>query len=431
LESETQTLRAELQWLREHPVRLPPVAASQVSMTTPAAEDVDYYTFDELSSMMQSTAKKFAWTKGEFKVVPYGYLWANMVYLSSRTASSGRSYTMWVYSDDTHGEDAFIVDGKTSRVGLAIVGPRLRLFNCAQSGGKLEIDFQGDFSKTANRGGVLLRHAYWEVKNPRFRLLAGQTWDIVSPLVPGTIMYSVYWNAGNMGYRRAQFRAERYFALSSTTLFTLQGSLNQNIFNDFPTDATCRCEPGSWPLVEGRAAVTLGHRGKYGKPIEVGVSGHIGEIGFDLFDAGGAILVDDVRRRTWSINADFSVPITDRFGVKGEFFTGENLSTFLGGIGQGINLATTDTIRSTGGWFNLYYDWYGDLHTHVGYGLDDPFDGDITVGRIYNQFCFANLVYDVTDKFTMGLEVSSWRTLYATQRSGDSVRVEFMARYGF
>ena len=36
----------------------------------------------------------------------------------------------------------------------------------------------------------------------------GQTWGVVAPLVPGTIMYSVYWGAGNIGYRRAQIRNE-------------------------------------------------------------------------------------------------------------------------------------------------------------------------------------------------------------------------------
>ena len=36
LESETQALRTELQWLREHPVRLPQVEAAPVSMSAPA-----------------------------------------------------------------------------------------------------------------------------------------------------------------------------------------------------------------------------------------------------------------------------------------------------------------------------------------------------------------------------------------------------------
>ncbi len=429
LEAQTQALRAELQWLREHPVRLPgamttPASLSR-SVTVPTAEQADYISRTEFRAQM----KKLAWTKGDCRVVPYGILWGNMVGATARTTPG--SYTLYVPSAEDQGEGQFVVDGRTTRMGLDVAGPRLWLFNCARVGGRVEFDFQGNFSSTENRGGVLLRHAYAELKNDEFRLLLGQTWDVVSPLVPGTIMYSVCWDGGNIGYRRGQLRGERYLAFSDTFLLTLQGSLNQNIVSDFVTDPLVRSEAAGWPLIEGRTAVTLGPRGGYHKPITFGVSGHIGEQGFDVLDAGGQILVDDVRRRTWSLNVDVNTPITDRLGFKGEFFTGENLSTFLGGIGQGINTTTRRTIRSTGGWLETYYYLGPSLHTHVGYGLDDPFNTDITTGRTYNQFCFGNLIYDVTKKFQLGFEVSSWKTLYATKQPGKSLRFEFAAKYGF
>ena len=84
----------------------------------------------------------------------------------------------------------------------------------------MEFDFQGA-SAQENKGAVLLRHAYWEVKDEEFRLLAGQTWDIISPLYPTTTMYTVYWAAGNIGYRRAQFRGERYLACSDELLLVV------------------------------------------------------------------------------------------------------------------------------------------------------------------------------------------------------------------
>ena len=69
--------------------------------------------------------------------------------------------------------------------------------------------------------------------------MAGQTWDVISPLNPGMLMYSVGWEAGNIGYRRAQLRAERYVALSDSQLLTLQGSINQNSFPDVITGVSC------------------------------------------------------------------------------------------------------------------------------------------------------------------------------------------------
>ena len=83
---------------------------------------------------------------------------------------------------------------------------------------------------------------------------------------------------------------------------------------------------------------------------------------------------------------------------------------------QGIDAGTPalpgsrDPIRSTGGWFDVWYDWTPALHSHVGYSIDDPFDQDVTTGRIYNAFFFGNLIYDLTAKFLVGMEVSSWKT---------------------
>ncbi|MEN6557873.1 MAG: hypothetical protein ABFC54_06810, partial [Thermoguttaceae bacterium] len=112
---------------------------------------------------------------------------------------------------------------------------------------------------------------------------------------------------------------------------------------------------------------------------------------------------------------------------------GENLGTFLGGIGQGVDPIGLNPIRDAGGWFEVWYDWTPTLHSHVGYSVDDPNDHDIHyyAGKTYNQFYYGNMIFDVTKNFQVGLEVSSWRTLYRDQLPGDSVRTEFVAKYGF
>ena len=126
-----------------------------------------------------------------------------------------------------------------------------------------------------------------------------------------------------------------------------------------------------------------------------------------------------------------SRPDPDRFGFQGEFFTGENLGAYLGGIIQGINTTTGEPIRATGGWFELWYDWTDRVHSHVGYSIDDPINVDVTDGRTYNQFVFANISRNLTDKFLVGFEYTSWRTLYDVKRPGESDRFEFVAKYGF
>jgi len=340
-----------------------------------------------------------------------------------------------------------VIDMRRTRFGLNVAGPRIGAFGGAQSKGRVEVDFQGIFV-TENKPSVRLRHAYWEVGNEDFRLLVGQTWDVISPRYPGTLNFSIGWDGGNIGFRRTQFRAERYWYPSDRTKWILQTSLNENVTADFASNPGVRREAAGWPTLEGRAAIAWDNGLGAKKQSEIGISGHLGETGFDFLVAGpppsNLPPQDDARFRTWSFNIDARLPVTDRFGVQVEFFTGANLSTFLGGIGQGVCPCLRVPIRSVGGWADFWLDWTQRLHSHAGFGVDDPNDNDSLLGRTYNQFIFANLTYDVTPKLLTGFEVTSWKTLYhetrvgqipANQLSasapGESVVLQWMVKYAF
>ncbi len=400
-----------------------PSAAPDDSPGQAASEGDPYFTLDELKTEM----KKLAWTKGDFTITPYGILWANMAWETSRSFQG--DFVLYVLRPRVNDNESFNLDARSTRLGLDVLGPRISAWGDAQTGGRVEIDFQRNFD-TENRAGVLLRHAYIEVKNDEFRLLAGQTWDVISPLYPGVLFYTVGWDGGNIGYRRAQARGERYMALSDDLLVTAQGSLNVDILSD-TLAAPAFGDHAGWPVLEGRLAAMFGPRGPGSRPIEVGVSSHIGENILFFANAPAA----GTSRRTWSLNTDIRVPITARFGVQGELWMGENLATFFGGIGQGINLDPAthfNTIRSRGGWFDVWYDWSDRWHSHAGYSIDDPIDSDITSGRTYNAFIFANLTYDVTSKFLVGFEFTSWRTLWkGPAADAPDQNFDFVAKYGF
>ncbi|HEY4759676.1 MAG TPA: hypothetical protein VIH42_03770 [Thermoguttaceae bacterium] len=438
LEAETQALRGELQRVQQEVVRLPNVhpislpdqmvMASDTSVIETAAvgqaaPQAPYYTMDQIKAEM----KKLVWKKGDFTITPYGYLWGATTFETEH--SNNGDFTYYVFSAEDQGQPTWHVDAKSTRIGFDVLGPRIACLNCAQSGGKLEFDFQGA-SLSENKGTVLLRHAYWEVKDEEFRLLGGQTWDVISPLYPGTIMYTVYWAAGNIGYRRAQFRGERYLAFSDVFLLTAQGSINGDIISDTaPTGISASGDHSDWPVLEGRVALTLGPRGKEDHPIIFGISSHVGE---QWFTFTGVDPVRNLPAKTWSFNVDLKAPITDRLGFQGECYTGENLSAYQGGILQGYNFTLRKSIYDTGGWMEVWYYWTPQWHSHVGYTIDDPLNSDIPAGgRTYNHAYWGNLIYDVTKQFTCGLEASSWRTLYDGKTPGESVRIEFMARYGF
>lgn len=381
----------------------------------------------------------------QFRLVPYGALWGDVVYATERTNTG--PFTLFVFSAEQQGEEMFQLDVRRTRLGFDLVGDEVDVAGGAQSGGRVEIDFHGDFI-TENRASVLLRHAYWEFKNDEFKLLFGQSWDVISPLMPGMLNYAVGWNAGNIGFRRAQLQFDRYWQLENNAVIKVETAMNQDVVNEFPTEPGVRREAAGWPVLEARTALAWGDpQATYGRP-EIGFSGHIGETGFDFLLNGPPPLdlppQDDARFRTWSMNFDARLPLTDDIGVALEAFHGENLSTFLGGIGQGVCPCNRSTIRSTGGWLDVWFELTDKWHARCGFGIDDPRDDDFLVGRYYNQYIYANVLADVTPFLQTGVEVSVWKTLYKDDRAGqidpallgptapgEAVVIQWMARYGF
>ncbi|MGE0758929.1 MAG: hypothetical protein AB7O38_18055, partial [Pirellulaceae bacterium] len=65
--------------------------------------------------------------------------------------------------------------------------------------------------------------------------------------------------------------------------------------------------------------------------------------------------------------------------------------------------------------------WTETLHSHAGYGIDDPFDADVAASqRVRNQFFFGNIIYDVSKNLQLGFEVSQWQTAYSNPLLGDN-----------
>lgn len=387
----------------------------------------------KLKAKTDQGSSKLAWVKGEYNIVPYGTLWGSAIYASDRCIPG--PFILYVASASLEGEDDFVIDTRRSRLGFDVAGPRVPLFGYASSGGRVEVDFQAALGTAEglrvvapeNQTAVQIRHAYAEIKDEHFRLMAGQTWDLFSPLNPGMLTYAVGWGGGNIGFRRMQIRYERYLHLSDSAKWTLQGAVAQDIALDFIQIA----ETANWPVLQGRCGLDFKPLADY-QPIALGISSHIGEQGFDFPASATLPAQDDARIVTWSINADARWPITSSMGIQGEFFTGENLSAFLGGIIQGINPETRQPIATTGGWVEFWYDWTPRLHSHLGFGIDDPHNADIAIGgRTRNSFLFANSSFDILPQMTVGLELSYWETNYRDLAPGEAMVYEFTGAYAF
>ena len=391
----------------------------------PEQEPVEYFNFEELQAEM----KKLAWTKNDVKIVPYARLWGSVAYDTERTTP--RRFALWTYAPEQEGESQFVIDTRRTRLGINVQGPEVELFDCTPFTGVVEIDFFGQFL-TENQPDVRLRHAYGEFKNENYRVLAGQTWDLISPRLPNTINFPVGWAVGNIGFRRMQIRYERYLHPTDDRTIEVGVALADTVIQDLVEQTGIDRETSDWPLIQGRVGIKQAGLTKSCDPIELGVSGHIGEQGFD-FGPLSPPPQDDLRVLSWSFNVDARVPLTDSMGVHGEFFMGKDLATFLGGIVQGVDATRRDGVHSIGGWVEGWYDLTDKWHSHLGYSLDDPRNQDLTTAsaRTFNSSIYANTTYDITKNLNVGVELSFWTTRYLGLSTGNATRVEFAGMYKY
>ncbi|MDD3589105.1 MAG: hypothetical protein PHO46_02365 [Thermoguttaceae bacterium] len=399
--------------------------------------------------------KGFSWTKGSFKITPYGFLSLSVSHDTQRAVPG--EFILYTQSKEIDSSSGFAVDARTSRLGLKLEGPRIEQLN-AELGGGVEFDFQGYPNGSKNKGGVQLRRAYVELvdKQHERRILAGQDWDIVSPGAPFMLNYLPAGFAGNIQYRRGQLRFEQGYTASPNAHFLGQIAICDNVVGDHLSTPGVTPASSGWPLIQARLSTDLFKEALNGRPITLGVSGHVGELYYTFSPIAGTPMCSTKERRaisTWSYNFDFDTPINDIHKVHGEFFAGSNLSSFCGGINQGVDLYRRDSIDSKGGWLALHSDWTPKLATNAGYGIEKPKKADligtsmpsggVTTSRTKNDVFFVNCVYNWTPNFMTGLEVGYWQTdyqkadvsgsapIFSDMKSGQDLRTEFTTRLYF
>ncbi len=332
------------------------------------------------------------------------------------------NFARWVESPElTESHSHFNMTVRETRLGLHVHAPP----GGPEISGHVEVDFYGGGAE--NRNVVMLRHAHIDVAwNSGWSLIAGQYSDVISPLAPTTVNYSVAWWAGNIGYRRPQFRATKRFG-SGTSGLVLAGAVSRTIGDDFVR------EPGDSGADSGRPAVQTRAAWEWrsgDRRAGVGVSGHQGleNLHADLPQSG-------LEYESWSIGIDLLLPLGDRWLFKGEAWIGSNLDDYLGGIGQGINLSARTAVRATGGWGALEFRPDESLLVSVGGGIDDPDDEDLlladTLVRTLNRVLWLNAIIDLGRGLSTGLEISHWHTEHGDQRPGDAVRGQAALIFSF
>jgi len=304
-----------------------------------------------------------------------------------------------------------------------------------KTNGLIEMDFYGNYADE-NKAKIQMRHAYLQINWPddNFSILAGQTSDVFSPLNPSTLNYTVLWDSGNIGYRRPQIRLTKNVPLDNRTQLKLQGAVARTIGRNSALTGSETGEDAGFPTLQGRAGLTFPSLA--GKSTTIGFSGHWGQEQYDVAATGARNIFD-----SWSVNLDVEQPVNKWMTIKAELFSGENLNTYFGGIGQGLRevknssnvvINHANEIASKGGWIAASLGPWDKWKSNIGAGLDDVDSIDVNTGdRILNSCIFGNLIYSVNDNTDIGLELSHWRTEYKGPGDADSLRAQTSLIYKF
>lgn len=318
----------------------------------------------------------------------------------------------------------FSMHPRLTRFGIDYTGPRIATLGDAKLSGKLETDFENGGSES--RQIIRIRHAFMRLDWNDFSILAGQTWDIVSPLYPTVNNDTLQWNAGNVGDRRPQFRAAYEPKAGRGKLSFIGGAgltgaidasdLDNNGFRDG--------EESQRPDVQGRIG--------YSYPIGKDRNASFGVSAFYGFLRTARPVAGRTDFHSQLVNVDFTLPVASRLALRGEGWWGRNMSDVRGGAGQGVNTANGREIRGRGGWSEANIKVSRYFSFNPGFSTDDPVDQDLPNGaRTRNRaFYLANRITP-GGNFLIGADYLRWLTSYKGFRRGLDNRVNIFFQYSF
>jgi hypothetical protein len=372
-----------------------------------------------------------AWDKDGVKIIPYGILIANVNYNSSPLdPGSIVGFALPKLPVGTILSNIFLpntpqfnISPGNTILGVDIKWPKIGKW---EINGKVDIDLRGPTPLRANNiFAPLFINVYGEAKTERYRLMAGQSEDLTSPLFSNSLnTYPFSYLPGKLGFFRPQVRFETYQPIGGGFTLIYKGAIAQAIQTFQVGDEVVGDQAG---LPDGQSRLALGYgkpdrRDRYQRrPFELGVSGHIGKRqGTRL-----GLLFTERKFTTWSGDIDLSFKIGRKLRFNAEFFTGSVLGDYAGGIFQTFNPLRFVSIRATGAWAQLTYDIADKWQVNAAYGRDDPLNRDLAVAqRSLNESGFVNFYYRITPRLWVATELSRWRTDWVRFPTGRAFRIE-------
>ena len=356
----------------------------------------------------------------------YGYLRADLSHDTQATAPKG-DFAFFVLPEVNGEKDAQTHFGaRESRLGLNLFGPDSANWKTT---GKLEMDFYG--GDKANSYNPRMRLAYLDLAHSSgFSLRFGQDWETFSEVTPRIVNFAYLSDVGALGLRRPQARATQELKVTDNTKLVLKIAAAQTVGEDLDGGTFEDGADADWPTAQFNVAL---HQKLWTeKSARIAFSGHYGQETVDESVSNAVVAADSQDFDSWSAQGYVFLPICKQLAVQGNLWKGENLDTYFGGIGQGVNMALGREIEAQGGWAQLLYDPTDKLAFGFGYSVDDPKDEDLAEGKpSKNEQIFANVAYKLTAAVTAMAEYAHMTTDYLGRADAENDRVQVAMKYMF
>lgn len=263
---------------------------------------------------------------------------------------------------------------RQSEIGLEVFGPHL--FG-ARTSGNVQLDFAGgspNVPNGVNFGQARLRIASMRLDWKNTSIVGGQDNAFFSPLSPtsfASLALPAFSYAGNLWGWIPQVRIEHRINLSEGQSITLQGGVMDNVTGELPLSFEPFAQAGGssgQPAYASRVAWT---RNVAGMPLTVGAAGYYGRQSWGF----------DRRIDGWAAMMDWSVPLTQRVSLTGEFYRGRAIGGLGGAVGRSVLFSSDSSqvraLNSVGGWSQLKFSATSKLEFNGAFGVDNPFAADV------------------------------------------------------
>ena len=355
----------------------------------------------------------------------YGYIRADISHDSQSTTPGELAfYVQPEVAGEKSGKTYFTA--RETRFGLNLIGPD---FENWKTTGKIEMDFYGGGTDIAYNPRIRL--GYLDLAHSSgFSARFGQDWETFIEVIPRIVNFSYLADAGALGLRRPQARLTQDIKITDHTKLVLKVAAARTVGQDLDGGGYDDGADAEWPTAQFNVA--LHQKLWMDRTARIAFSGHFGQETLDTTEEGALVAEDTKDYDSWSAQGAIYLPLSKCLTVQGSLWAGENLDTYFGGIGQGVNMGLGKAIAAKGGWAQVLWDPTEKLAFALGYSLDDPDDEDLNAGmRAKNELILVNGAYKLTKAVSVMAEYSHFTTDYLEGEEAVNDRVQMAMKYAF